>query len=122
MLPVMRRLPTVRQLIDRQSYFVLHAPRQVGKTTSLLALGRELSREGRYASVLVSMEVGAPFSHDVGAAELAIPQRVAPRRRGGSCARTAAAAVARRGAERPDRRRAPVQGQGVSAPVGPVSR
>jgi hypothetical protein len=68
----MRRLPTVRQLIDRQSYFVLHAPRQVGKTTSLMALGRELTREGRYASVLVSMEVGAPFSHDVGAAELAI--------------------------------------------------
>jgi len=32
MLPVMRRLPTVRQLVDRQSYFVLHAPRQVGKT------------------------------------------------------------------------------------------
>jgi len=72
MLPIMRRLPTVRQLIDRQSYFVLHAPRQVGKTTSLMALGRELTREGRYASVLVSMEVGAPFSHDVGAAELAI--------------------------------------------------
>lgn len=72
MLPVMRRLPTVRQLIDRQSYFVLHAPRQVGKTTSLVALGRELTREGQYASVLVSMEVGAPFSHDVGAAELAI--------------------------------------------------
>jgi hypothetical protein len=72
MLPVMRRLPTVRQLIDRQSYFVLHALRQVGKTTSLMALGRELTREGRYASVLVSMEVGAPFSHDVGAAELAI--------------------------------------------------
>ena len=71
-LPVMRRLPTVRQLIDRQSYFVLHAPRQVGKTTSLMALGRELTREGRYASVLVSMEVGAPFSHDGGAAELAI--------------------------------------------------
>jgi hypothetical protein len=72
MLPVMRRLPTVRQLIERQSYFVLHAPRQVGKTTSLMALGRELTREGRYASVLVSMEVGAPFSHDVGAAELAV--------------------------------------------------
>ena len=34
MLPATRRLPTVRSLIDSQSYFVLHAPRQIGKTTA----------------------------------------------------------------------------------------
>jgi hypothetical protein len=72
MLPVMRRLPTVRQLIDRQSYFVLHAPRQVGKTTALIMLSRELAAEGRYACLMASVEVGAPFSRAVGAAELAI--------------------------------------------------
>lgn len=32
MLPVTRRLPGVRRLVDRQSYFILHSPRQVGKT------------------------------------------------------------------------------------------
>jgi hypothetical protein len=53
-------------------YFVLHAPRQVGKTTALLALAQELTREARYTAILVSMEVGAPFSQDPGAAELAI--------------------------------------------------
>lgn len=30
MLPVMRRLPTIRRFIERKSCFVLLAPRQVG--------------------------------------------------------------------------------------------
>jgi hypothetical protein len=72
MLPVMRRLPRIRRLIDRKSYFVLHAPRQVGKTTALLALGRELTAEGSYVAVLLSVEVGAAFPDDTDAAELAI--------------------------------------------------
>jgi hypothetical protein len=71
-LPALRRLPDVRRLIDQKSYFVLHAPRQVGKTTSLLTLAAELTREGRHVAALVSMELGAGFSNDVGAAELAI--------------------------------------------------
>ncbi len=66
----MRRLPEVRRLIDQKGYFVVHAPRQVGKTTALLALARDLTAEGRYVSALVSMEVGAAFPHDIGAAEL----------------------------------------------------
>ncbi|AUX24324.1 hypothetical protein SOCEGT47_048610 [Sorangium cellulosum] len=72
MLPAEERLPGVRELIDRKAYFVLHAPRQIGKTTSLLTLAQELTREGRYVAVLVSAEVGAPFPDDPGAAELAI--------------------------------------------------
>ena len=71
-LPVMARLPEVRGLIDQELYFVLHAPRQVGKTTTLLTLGQELTAEGKHVAVLVSMEQGAPFSDDPGAAELAI--------------------------------------------------
>lgn len=72
MLPVMRRLPTVRRLIERESYFVLHAPRQVGKTTALLTLANELTAAGQHVAVLLSVEVGAGFPEDVGAAELAI--------------------------------------------------
>jgi hypothetical protein len=71
-LPVLARLPDVRRFIDKGLYFVLHAPRQVGKTTALLRLGQELTGEGRYVSVLVSMEQGAPFPDDPGAAELAL--------------------------------------------------
>jgi hypothetical protein len=72
MLPALGRLPRVRQIVDNKSYFVLHAPRQVGKTTALLNLGRELTAEGRYTALLVTMEVGAVFPHDPGAAELAV--------------------------------------------------
>jgi len=68
-LPVLARLPGVRGLVDQELYFVLHAPRQVGKTTTLLTLAQELTTEGRYAAVLLSMEQGAPFSRDPGAAE-----------------------------------------------------
>jgi ATPase family associated with various cellular activities (AAA) len=72
MLPAMRRLPEVRRLIDQKGYFVVHAPRQVGKTTALLSLAQELTAEGQYVSALVSMEVGAAFPQDVGAAESAM--------------------------------------------------
>jgi hypothetical protein len=72
MLPASRRLPGVRQLIDQQSYFVLHAPRQTGKTTAVMELARELTASGRYVALMVSMESGAPFSDDPGAAEWAM--------------------------------------------------
>ena len=74
MLPPERRLPGVREVIEQQAYFVLHAPRQVGKTTSLMALAKALTAEGRFAALMVSMEVGAAFPHDVGAAEAAVLQ------------------------------------------------
>jgi hypothetical protein len=71
-LPVLRRMPDVRTFIARKQYFVVHAPRQVGKTTSLAALARELTTAGTHAAVLLSMEAGAGFPSDAGAAELAI--------------------------------------------------
>jgi hypothetical protein len=72
MLPPTERLPKVMALVDGQKYFVLHAPRQTGKTTALLALAMELTASERYVAALLSMEVGAPFADDPGAAELAI--------------------------------------------------
>lgn len=61
MLPPERRLPGIRDLIADQSYFVLHAPRQVGKSTAMLTLGDTLTREGTYASVMLSVEMGVPY-------------------------------------------------------------
>ena len=72
MVPTGPRLPTLRRLIERQGYFVLHAPRQVGKTTTLTTLARELTAEGKYAAALVSVEVGAPAPDQPEVAELAI--------------------------------------------------
>lgn len=52
MLPPLRRLPAVRELIDEQSYFVLHAPGHTGITTAILTLARTLVEEGRYSGPL----------------------------------------------------------------------
>ncbi|MCW5312633.1 AAA family ATPase [Nostoc sp. KVJ3] len=72
MLSPTTRLPDLEELIQQRSYFVLHAPRQTGKTTAMLALAQQLTATGRYAAVMVSVEVGSAFNHDPGAAELAI--------------------------------------------------
>ena len=72
MVPASRRLGEVFQLVERKSYFTVHAPRQIGKTTTLLAIARELTAAGGHAAVLVSMETGAGFPDDIGAAELAV--------------------------------------------------
>ncbi len=72
MLPAMERLPQVPQLIEDQLYFVVHGPRQTGKTTALLSFAQELTASGEYVSILVSMQMGRAFGDDIGAAELAI--------------------------------------------------
>ncbi|MEY3403953.1 MAG: hypothetical protein RLZZ86_3575, partial [Cyanobacteriota bacterium] len=51
------RLPDLSMLIEQESYFVLHAPRQTGKTTAMLALAQQLTATGRYAAVMVSAEL-----------------------------------------------------------------
>ncbi|MCW9680809.1 ATP-binding protein [Dolichospermum planctonicum UHCC 0167] len=66
------RLPDLSMLIAQESYFVLHAPRQTGKTTAMLSLAKQLTATGNYAAVMVSVEVGSAFNHDPNAAELAI--------------------------------------------------
>jgi hypothetical protein len=71
MIPPARRIPQVRRVIDQKHYFVLHAPRQSGKTTIVRGLAAELTAEGRYAAAWVSAEQGQPFA-DIGAAEAAI--------------------------------------------------
>lgn len=53
------RLPEVRGLIDGRHYFVIHAPRQTGKTTFLYALMHALNREGRYTALQVNIQPAA---------------------------------------------------------------
>jgi hypothetical protein len=62
MLPSLPRLPQIELLIDRAGYFVLHAPRQMGKTTAMLTIAQELTAQGKYTAVMASVEVGATFS------------------------------------------------------------
>jgi len=72
MLPAGDRLPELEQLIAQRNYFVIHAPRQVGKTTAMLTLAQELTASGQYTAVMLSLEVGAVFSQDPDLAEKAI--------------------------------------------------
>ncbi|WP_248814714.1 ATP-binding protein [Frankia sp. AgPm24] len=72
MIPASARLPEVPDLVARENYFVLHAPRQTGKTTALQALATDLTASGRYAAVVLSMEAGRPWPDDIGAATRAI--------------------------------------------------
>lgn len=71
-LPTGDRLPQLEKLIAQRNYFVIHAPRQTGKTTAMLTLAQELTASEAYTAVLLSLEVGAVFPHDPGAAERAI--------------------------------------------------
>lgn len=72
MLPAIARLPSLDRLIAQAGYFVIHAPRQTGKTTAMLALAKALTASGNYAAVMVSTEVGQPFSHDPDKADVHI--------------------------------------------------
>lgn len=76
MLPPEPRLPGAREVIDRKQYFAVHAPRQTGKTTSLAALARDLTAEGRHAALLFSCEQAKFAGDDVAAAEKLILEAV----------------------------------------------
>ena len=56
MLPALDRLPDVRRLVDRNQYFVLHAPRQTGKTTAIKALVREINAKGDKVALYCTLE------------------------------------------------------------------
>ena len=58
-------LSEVRRLIRDKRYFVLHAPRQTGKTSALLALCGLLNADGAYRCVYVNVEGGQAGREDV---------------------------------------------------------
>ncbi|MFC6363830.1 ATP-binding protein, partial [Nonomuraea thailandensis] len=69
MVPPTPRLPDARVLIEMDRYFVLHAPRQTGKTTTLRMLASELTAEGDLAALMFSCERAKSAGDDYGAAE-----------------------------------------------------
>ena len=58
-------LDEVLMLIHQRKYFVLHAPRQTGKTSCLLALRDYLNRQGQYICVYANVEAGQAARNDV---------------------------------------------------------
>lgn len=74
-------LSEILLLIQQKKYFVLHAPRQTGKTSSLLALMAELNAGDHYRCVYMNVEVGQAAREDVAAALRAILNHMAARAR-----------------------------------------
>jgi len=57
-------LEEVLDLINRRLYFLLHAPRQTGKTSCLEALATYLNAEGKYYAISTSFESGVSAGDD----------------------------------------------------------
>jgi hypothetical protein len=71
-------LDEVLRLIQQMKYFVLHAPRQTGKTSCLLALLDYLNNQGDYRCAYVNVEVAQAAREDVAAAMQAMRSRLSP--------------------------------------------
>ncbi len=52
-------------LIEARKFFVLHAPRQTGKTTGLLTLRDHLNKEGNYNAIYVNIEAAQAARENV---------------------------------------------------------
>ncbi len=56
MISALERLPEVARLVDREQSFVIHAARQSGKTTALMALVSEINAKGEKRAVYFTLE------------------------------------------------------------------
>jgi hypothetical protein len=72
MVPAAERLPEAPRLVAQGGYFVVHAPRQTGKTTTLIALAGELTAAGRYAALHFNCEAGEVAEDDYEEAQRAV--------------------------------------------------
>jgi len=62
MLSATDRLPEVVSLINKEQYFVVHAPRQCGKTTAFRALMDEINAKGEKVALYCSVEAVQEFT------------------------------------------------------------
>ena len=78
-LPPLQRwdLEAVLTLIEQKKYFLLHAPRQTGKTSCLLALAEYLKRAGRYRAVYANLEPAQAAREDVTMGMTAVVEQIA---------------------------------------------
>ena len=72
-------LAEILALVARKKYFVLHAPRQTGKTSVLLALQDRLNAEGQYRCLYVNVEAGQAAKEDTSRAMQALLGSLASR-------------------------------------------
>ncbi|MFO1420200.1 MAG: ATP-binding protein [Candidatus Competibacteraceae bacterium] len=78
-LPPLQRwdLEEILNLIEQEKYFLLHAPRQTGKTTCLLALADYLNQGGRYRALYANIEAAQAARERVEPGMAAVVQAIA---------------------------------------------
>ncbi|MGH3280225.1 MAG: ATP-binding protein [Trebonia sp.] len=76
MVPANERLPEARHLAEGGFYFIVHAPRQTGKTTTMTALAWELTAAGERVALRFSCERGEALGEDVAAVEHAVLESI----------------------------------------------
>ena len=62
MLPALERLPGIMGIVEQRNYFVLHAARQSGKTTALMALVKEINGKGAMNALYFTVETAQRFT------------------------------------------------------------
>lgn len=55
----------IQFLLKTKKYFVLHAPRQTGKTSTMLSMMHELNQQGEYAALYANIEAAQAMRNDV---------------------------------------------------------
>jgi hypothetical protein len=80
-LPLSTRLneKDLRLLIEQKKYFILHAPRQTGKTSTMLNFARKLNEDGVYTALYVNVEGGQALRGNIEKALPVILQEFATR-------------------------------------------
>lgn len=69
MVPPLPRVPEAQGLVEQGAYFVIHAPRQSGKTTFLRAFARDLTARGVFTGLYASCEAAEASGDDYAAAQ-----------------------------------------------------
>ncbi len=80
-LPPLERfyLDEILSLVEQEKYFVLHAPRQTGKTSCLLALMEYLNRQNTYSCLYMNVEIAQAARENIEQSMNAIVRELASR-------------------------------------------
>jgi hypothetical protein len=65
MVSITPRFESLKKLIDNKRYFILHAPRQTGKTTLMLQLMEHLNQEGKYIALYLNVEAAQAWRNHI---------------------------------------------------------
>ncbi len=65
MVPTATNFKQFKKLIDNKHYFIVHAPRQTGKTTLMLQLMEHLNNEAKYITLYVNIEAAQPWRNKI---------------------------------------------------------